>query len=235
MSDYETYQDWKKWNGEGDQAPWRKRMYDSEFRRAELDSKNTFLEVGFGNGDFLRWAKDRDYEAVGLEVIPELVEWATKDGFEAYCYNLIDEGCPDPLEGRQFDCILAFDVIEHFTHEEALKLLSYMKDKLSDDGSILLRFPNGESPFSIPIQNGDMTHKMYLAKAKLNHLCLQSGLNLFAYRNAARISNRSLFAPVRYLQFLLRDIFEICVGYLMFNFRRPLDPVATAVLKKAKV
>lgn len=232
---YETYKQWKNWGKGPRLAPWLSRYFDLEISRAKPLQFTSVLEVGFGNGEFLQWAKERGAKAIGLEIIPDLVEVAAAQDFEVYHWNLIgSESEQSPISGRTFDCIVAFDVIEHLSVDQAKLALLRMAQYLNHGGKILLRFPNGESPFYLPLQNGDYTHRMDVTKLKLEHLALNSGLEVEAYFNSARVSNRRATAWIKWILFRVRDFVEIVVGLLYYNKRIPLDPAATAVLRLRK-
>ena len=229
--DYKTYKEWKEWGTEHYLESWLARYFSKEFSRIHLAEFGSVLEIGFGHGKFLEWAKIREIAAVGLEIIPELVEFASEQGFEVYNWNIV-EGNEDqsPIKGRKFDCIVAFDVLEHLTIEHAQCALNRISKLLSPKGKVILRFPNGESPFHLPLQNGDYTHKITITKSKLEHLCIGTGLQIESYRNSARVANNPLTAPLKWMFFGIRDLVEIFIGYVYYSRRMPLDPAATAVL-----
>ena len=232
-TDYETYKKWKSWGAGRQLEPWLARYFQLEVSRAGLLHFNSVLEVGFGNGEFLDWAKQNGASPVGLEIIEELVSLAEKDGFEVYHWNLVEgDEKESPLDGRLFDCVVAFDVIEHLTIEQAQVALQRMAALLQPGGKVLLRFPNGESPFYLPLQNGDYTHRIDVTRSKLEHLCLGSGLELECYYNSVRVAANRSTAWIKWLVFRARDIIELVVGYLYYSKRRPLDPAATAILRK---
>lgn len=232
---YQDYTKWKNWGSGPRLEPWEERYFAKEIKRANPYLFRDVLEIGFGNGEFLQWAQKMGARTVGLEIISGLVESARADGFNVYCWNLA-EGDPDqnPIKGEKFDCIVAFDVIEHLPVDVAKEFLRHMADMLKPGGKILLRFPNGESPFYLPLQNGDYTHRMDVCEAKLRHLCVGSGLEIEGYYNAARVANRRSTACLKWFLFRLRDLFEIAVGYIYFHRWRPLDPAATAGLRYAE-
>lgn len=234
MSDYETYRQWKHWDsGELTVPQWLQHYFRLELERAGLAEAKTFLEIGFGNGEFLQWLKQRGCNCVGVEIIPELVEAGRKRGFDVHAYDMVaDEANPDPFADQKFDAVVAFDVAEHLSVEQLQRLFRRLNTLLAPNGKVILRFPNGESPFSAPIQNGDHTHQTYLSLAKLKHLCIGSGLEVENYFNASRVPGKRKTAWVKWLIFKLRDLCELTIGALYYNRRRPLDPVATAVLIK---
>jgi SAM-dependent methyltransferase len=229
--EYSTYRQWKGWDREAKVKASDSRYFDGEMKRAGLAHARLVLEVGFGTGVFLSWAKARGIHVVGLEIIPELIGQAAALGHEVHLWNLLEpSGDTDPLEGRQFDAVVAWDVLEHLTVEEARQFLARVAAILSKGGRIVTRFPNGESPFYLPVQNGDYTHKMHVTRVKLEHLCIGSGLRVESYSNAFRVADRPALAWAKRLTYLMRDLVEIVIGYVYYGQRRPLDPVATAVL-----
>lgn len=233
-SEYTTYKEWKGWGVKNVLSPWMAKYFESEISRATTKEPTTFLEVGFGNGEFLEWAKTRGASVTGIEIIPELVQAADVQGYEVFQWSIASGDDKNPLKNRKFDCIVALDVIEHLSTDEIRVCFFHFGELLQDGGRIVLRFPNGESPFSLPFQNGDHTHRTWLTKVKLEHLCLGSGLELEAYRNSFRIANHSRFYWIKSLLFIMRDAVEIFIGYVYYSKRVPLDANAVAVLRKKK-
>jgi SAM-dependent methyltransferase len=231
--DYRSYLHWKNWQQVEKLPNWKARYFRAEVQKSCPKDARSILEIGFGNADFLEWAS-KLYSVTGLEIIDELVDRAKTQGFEAYLFQLPPPpGSISPIDGRQFDLIAGFDVAEHICQQDLPNCLAFLKSHLSPNGRIILRFPNGESPFSLRLQNGDATHLTYLNKSKIEQLCIGTGLKLVEYRNSARVFGKSLNVPVKAVSFLLRDLVEVLLGYLYYHRRVPLDPTAIAVLSHA--
>lgn len=229
---YDSYLEWKKWGKIQSGKTWQKQYFEKELDKADFASLDTVLEVGFGNGEFMLWAREKGIDVVGVEIIHELVARSKTQSFEAHLWNVAEsDGNDSPLKGRKFDCIIAFDVIEHLSIKQALNALTHFANLLNPDGKIILRFPNGESPFSMLIYNNDQTHRTLFTRRKLQHLCLGTGLEVERYANSARVMNRNWLLPVKWLCFRIRDLCELVLGYVYYNHRVPLDQCATAVLK----
>lgn len=77
-----------------------------------------------------------------------------------------------------FDVIALFDVIEHFTREEAVELLDEMHAALRSGGLLLLQLPNGDSPFSEAVFAADITHEALYTLGSLGHLLAVGGFEL---------------------------------------------------------
>lgn len=130
------------------------------------------LEIGFGNGRFLGWLRQRGHQALGVEANTRLVAVAQAAGFDA-------AADADALKQRQgFDLIAAFDVLEHVPASATLDFIRSLAQRLAPGGRLLLRFPNGESPFGLWMQHGDLTHVHALGLSKLRQICAECGLQL---------------------------------------------------------
>ena len=55
----------------------------------------------------------------------------------------------------RFDTVVAFDVFEHFALEEIEARLAALETMIRPGGHLLMRFPNGQSPFGLVLQHGD--------------------------------------------------------------------------------
>jgi SAM-dependent methyltransferase len=131
------------------------------------------LELGFGNGLFLRFARDSGADIVGVEIQDELLRTAEDKGFVVY--RSLDHVLEVELE-HSFDLAVAFDVIEHLSPKEAVEVLQKMHRLIKQDtGLFIARFPNGDSPFSLPIQNGDYTHKVAIGGGMIAQILGRSG------------------------------------------------------------
>lgn len=186
----DNYIRWKNWEAENfAQASSGAIFYFTQFfkRHPVLRKQSEVLEIGFGNGELLGYLKDRNHKVVGVEINPHLVERATQAGFEAHAGLVWDVS---ELQSRVFDSIFAFDVVEHMTQTELNAFFSWAKSHLKSDGRLILRFPEGASPFGLAYQNGDFTHVTSLTVSKTNSLCEMNGLKLLSYSDEFLRSNQ---------------------------------------------
>jgi 2-polyprenyl-3-methyl-5-hydroxy-6-metoxy-1,4-benzoquinol methylase len=117
-------------------------------------------EVGFGNGNFLGWAAARGARVFGSEV-----QAAARDKAVAAGVGLLPldfTAWQSVLPGR-LRVIAAIDVMEHLTRAQNGELLAAAARLLEPGGLLFARFPNGQSPLSLPIQHGDQTHVSVLS------------------------------------------------------------------------
>jgi cyclopropane fatty-acyl-phospholipid synthase-like methyltransferase len=82
------------------------------FIPADADKENIrILELGFGEGGFLRHARNRGFKnIVGVNVSQEQVDHAKKNGFEVYCKSYWDI---NDLNMKPFDFIFANGTLEY--------------------------------------------------------------------------------------------------------------------------
>jgi 2-polyprenyl-3-methyl-5-hydroxy-6-metoxy-1,4-benzoquinol methylase len=181
-----AYLAWKDWdNGAFGAVSTKDAAYFTlELRRAgiRLDHQSAVLEVGFGNGNFFGWVRKFTQRYVGIEANQVLLDRAHEAGAEVYAAS-------QPLEqvaaGRKFDLIVIFDVLEHLELDGIVGLLRACRECLAIDGTILFRVPSGDSPFSAPLFNGDITHKTLLGSKAIAQLTVIVGLQPIAIRGQA--------------------------------------------------
>ena len=159
---YSGYADWKNWHGEFAPSDRDARYFAAELADIPLQGKRV-LEIGFGNGSFLAWAKALGAEVVGTEIDAAMIQRALARGFDARPASL------DALAAanERFDLIVAFDVFEHWDKPTLVASLVQFAALLGPDGQLLARFPNGQSPFGRVHQYGDPTHQTVLSASSM--------------------------------------------------------------------
>ena len=228
--EYRHYQDWKHWNDFGALAPSQARYFARELAMLEPLRGKRILEVGFGNGNFLRFARERGAEVLGTEVIPELLQAARDAGFEVSGSEAVFGSQRDA--GR-FDAVVAFDVIEHLEKDELPGFFAAVHRVLKPGGAFVARFPNGDSPFGRRYQHGDLTHKTVIGAGMVQHLAAMSGFTVVAVRNPrTEFLGNPLLALAQLVQRGLRSLLEMGFGYLFYSRRVPMDQNLLAHLVK---
>lgn len=148
------YVDWKRWEAAdfGRFSKAEARYFDWHLQRCGVVGAANVLEIGFGNGAFLGYARQRGWDVAGIEIEPTLCARAQSLGVPASQ----DLAGLEPLPA--FDLVVAFDVFEHLTRQQLATLLQQATRRLSPRGVLLCRVPNGDSPFGRKHQHGDPTH-----------------------------------------------------------------------------
>jgi 2-polyprenyl-3-methyl-5-hydroxy-6-metoxy-1,4-benzoquinol methylase len=104
------------------------------------DSAKSLLDVGCGDGSFLRFMKDLNWDVTGIDVDPKAVELANQvPGVKVIEGTLEDAHFPD----ESFDAITLSHLIEHVV--DPLALLKECRRILKKGGSLVLLTPNTRS------------------------------------------------------------------------------------------
>jgi len=96
-----------------------------ELERALVGCK-TLLDVGCGSSSPISIFSDRMY-TVGVDAFAPSIERSKADGIhnEYHQMDVMDIG--KRFSPRSFDCVLAFDLIEHLSKEDGVRLLGMME------------------------------------------------------------------------------------------------------------
>ena len=217
------YVAWKGWSEDefGKVHRHASRYYDWHLRRAVGACSNLkVLEVGFGNGSFLGHCRSRGCDVSAIEIDPHLRERAARAA---------DVGSLP--EGELFDVIALFDVLEHIPAAELVGFVRALAARLSPEGALLLRLPNGDSPFGRRHQHGDLTHVTAFGEFKLKQLAQLSELKLIALGeapwHAQQTERRSLRA---WWRAVMRALINRLFGFAYFNRAVDLAPNLMAVM-----
>lgn len=101
------------------------------------------LDVGCGNGMFLRMAAEVGYECRGIDFSEAAAAFCQQQGVNAIAGDFLSQAWEQP-----FDLITMWDVVEHLREPE--KFLRRANELLVDGGHLLLKIPSfGPLNFSI--------------------------------------------------------------------------------------
>lgn len=163
------YRAWKRWSASefarlnsGEAAYFR-----AELKRCgiPLEAPLAALEIGFGNGQFLAFARKQGWAVEGTELNHASIEVAQANGFHVHHVQTLDG-----FETGRFDLVVAFDVLEHIEQSHLLPFLQTVQRILKPGGSFVARFPNADSPFGLVNQHGDPTHVTAIGSEKARSL-----------------------------------------------------------------
>ncbi|MGO9179871.1 MAG: class I SAM-dependent methyltransferase [Candidatus Limnocylindrales bacterium] len=104
------------------------------------DRRLRYLDIGCGSGASVRAATDLGWEAIGIDIDPQLVrEGQDNLKVDLRCVPILESGLPD----GQFDFVKLRDVIEHLPNP--YDVLVRIRELLAPDGIALLVTPNEAS------------------------------------------------------------------------------------------
>lgn len=227
----QAYARWKAWDPSefGRYRAFEGTYFTRELSGLHLGPKARVLEIGFGNGGFLAYSRDRGFDAHGIERNDDLVRIAQQHGFTASGSEALD----DLANQGAYDLIAAFDVIEHIDTDELPGFLRKLRALLVPGGHLIARFPNGGSPFARLTQHGDITHKRPLARPAISQLAGLAGLDVIAVRNQkVRLHGNPAIATARLIQRVMRWAIEGVIGLVYYERREPLEMNLVAVLRR---
>ncbi len=234
MSDqqsYKNYVQWKKWDEQQDNTRLLDRLHESFgtlLNIAQVTSGSSLLEIGFGNCYFMDWAREQGYSVEGVEILSYLVEAAQSKGHQAWEGRV--EECEEKLKG-EYDAIIALDVFEHLSLESIHSTLEVCGRLLRPGGVMILRVPNGGSPFGLMYQNGDYTHITAFTLSKMQQVCIESPFQVVLESNPPRALAGAKVKFLLLMAFAFRNLVEWVIGKVYFGRRKPMDPSIVFLLK----
>jgi SAM-dependent methyltransferase len=231
MSQYQSYSQWKDWSLNFSYSEFEQRYYEKELGGIVAPGRR-IIEIGFGNGGFLAWAKQVGAEVYGVEIQPEILAAAHEHGFVAVDH--IDQLLPYRKDG--FDAAIALDVFEHIPTDDIPSTLNSIETLLKPGGTLTIRVPNGLSPFGRYNQYGDTTHINVVTPAKLAQWSFATHLRIDDVRNEARVPNNNRFRHRlgKRLQFTIREWLNKVMAKIYGLPISTLDPNLVIVLKNTK-
>lgn len=153
-------------------APMLRRLVAQHF---PADRQAVITDLGCGHGAIVHFARQAGYVNVrGVDGSPEQVAAARRLGIEGVEEGDLLQtlaGLPDESQ----DCIVTFDVIEHFTRDELVGVVDAVRRVLRPGGRWIIHAPNGESPFGGRMRYWDLTHELAFTRTSIAQLLLSSG------------------------------------------------------------
>jgi SAM-dependent methyltransferase len=115
------------------------RFFVELFRRTGV---RKVLDLGIGKGVFLDLLRESNCQGVGIELDEALAREAREKGHEVIVGDVIDVLGQDI---GSFDGVFASHLIEHFAPKDAFKLLTLIRNRLTEQGVLIIVTPNSRS------------------------------------------------------------------------------------------
>lgn len=133
------------------------------------------LDIGCGNGGFVYYLHQRGYKnAFGVDVSSEQINEGQGMGIKNIS---VCDALSALKETKSYHCIIARDVVEHFTRQEAFELLLQVSARLVDSGRFIMQVPNGQGIYFTSIFYGDYTHEQAYTESSVSQLFLNTGFS----------------------------------------------------------
>jgi 2-polyprenyl-3-methyl-5-hydroxy-6-metoxy-1,4-benzoquinol methylase len=154
----------------------------------ELMQSNTpgkrMLEVGCGPGEFLAFARERDYQVVGIEPSIEAAAHAQTNGLMVHATTLEEFSRQAPSgENDKFDVVVMLNVLEHVP--DPVATVQRCRSQLNPRGVLCIRVPN------------DFTEIQQAAKTQLGKpewwIAIPDHINYFNFESLCRLLNGTGF------------------------------------------
>lgn len=177
---YETPQLGRKQVARFDAEVWHPAGFTTECR---------VLELGCGTGTFLAYLQARGVENfVGIDHDPALAEVVPPPVRQHFRCADVWKALADDSLGL-FDRVALFDVLEHFSPDDALRLLHAMRGRLRPGARVILKVPNAACPWALQYQFGDLTHRTAFTPLSIRQLADAAGYDtaaVYAQRQGSR-------------------------------------------------
>ena len=221
------YRQWKEWNRLFTYSAHQSTYFTNEFAGIELDGARV-LEIGFGAGSFLSWAKSRGAQLTGCELIESVCAIGVESGYDTRYGDI--RHTIDP-ESEKFDLVVAFDVLEHIPSSDTLDFLGFILHTMNPGGLLFVRVPNGQSPFGLINQYGDITHVQVLSKGRFEQIAAALNLELVFCRNECRVG-QSKVKLLDTARFAVRDLINRVMRSVYLLGDIPFDQNIVACFRK---
>jgi SAM-dependent methyltransferase len=223
---YLDYRNWKGWA-----QPHVSRSTVSaikDIQKLRLPKETHLLEIGFGNGDFLRAMRQLGFKVQGVERSGSFIQNLVDDGFEVSCNGMRH------IMDKSLDITIALDVFEHLSITELHEQLQEISRVLKYGGILLARFPNNASPFGCMNQTGDVTHRLALSGRSFGQIASLSGFKTVKISNPSYVwfDGSLMWAIASLPRWLCRKALEVLLSVAYYGHQANLDLDVVIVLKR---
>jgi 2-polyprenyl-3-methyl-5-hydroxy-6-metoxy-1,4-benzoquinol methylase len=153
-------------------------ILDQLGKHQDLTGK-TFLDIGCGSGKLVKFLNANGFEAIGIEPSTALFESFLQQGHSFFKGDVIDFALSN--QGRQFDIIIASDVLEHV--EDPDRFFEEIEKLLSPGGLLFISTPDAGSFFA-------------RVSGKRWHYYNKYHLSIFSRSNIARLANKNKLSVI---------------------------------------
>ncbi|MBL7196540.1 MAG: class I SAM-dependent methyltransferase [Candidatus Omnitrophica bacterium] len=149
-----------------------------------LKTKGRLLDIGCGEGDFLKMAEADGWDCFGTDISEEFLDYAKSRGLRAQAMRPGELDFPDSY----FDAVIMYALLEHVVNPK--KYLMEAKRVMKKEGILYLKVPN-EGSFIFGL--GDVYNRI-MKRQKTTHLSVFSApFHIYGFNQE---SLRKIFEPL---------------------------------------
>lgn len=168
-------------------------------------------DIGCGHGSYLLWLRGLGYtQVIGVDAAETQVRYAREGGARVELGDGIT-WLESQSEGS-LDTVVGVDLIEHLSKDDFMRFLAASHRALRSGGNVVLRYPNGDSPFVGLNLFNDITHVWTYTTNCLESVGRMHGFVRFAFEDesvAGFRDRRWLKVPIaRFSQLILRSLLQ---------------------------
>jgi 2-polyprenyl-3-methyl-5-hydroxy-6-metoxy-1,4-benzoquinol methylase len=166
----------------------------------------SICDAGCGSGKFLYFMKLKGYtDLIGIDISDSQLNIARQTGVQVINADAIEFLISHKAS---FDLIVAIDIIEHFSKNDALRFIDASYEALRSCGRLIIQTPNPESPWGAQIFYGDLTHEVAFAPELLTKLLSAAGFSKVVLRETGPVAHGLLSLIRRMLWKALHCLME---------------------------
>lgn len=159
------------------------------------------LEIGCGMGHNLYALRELGYRNVtGFDISKECTDFCKRKGFQTVWGTDIAAFAERKKYKTKFDFIVIYDLLEHFSPDEALAFLHALRSLSARNGKIFISVPNGEFPLNMPQRFIDISHAFLYTSTSLSQLFHLSNMEAVCFGSVPSFS----LADDNFLKFLIK-------------------------------
>jgi SAM-dependent methyltransferase len=154
-------------------------LYSSYLQIISSLHVENILDVGCGNGRFLKHLKEQNYKHLGIDKSKEMIKRANLLGVNAKVLDL------NEIESKSFDCVVSIgDVINYIKDQDLDSFFVSIGRVLKDDGYFLCDI-NTKNGFEVTdgIMVKDSEDKFLSIEANFENEILKTNITLFEKQN----------------------------------------------------
>jgi 2-polyprenyl-3-methyl-5-hydroxy-6-metoxy-1,4-benzoquinol methylase len=185
----------------------------------------TIVDLGAGNGRIISYLMNKGYKNIsGCDLDYHKVNQGINSNLPIYVRDALDY--LNSIDNETVDVVLCVDFIEHIPKDLIHKYISAISSKLRNNGSLIMRMPNPDSPFFGRDFFNDPTHQWIYTIDSLKILLAQGKIKLdqvFDERMSTARRFSLIQIPIIYIARCLFALIMILIG-ITHRFNLSISP-----------